>query len=299
VSTSRARTVQAVLSSAIADAEREGLATKNAAQLVNLPARPASTREALTVEQVRTLFLSVAGKPDRVTATAIALLTGLRQGERLGLATDAIDLDRDVLGVTWELQRVKWEHGCQQGGRVTCGRKRGADCPGRHPSIPAGMEARQAYGGLWLLRPKSKTGWREVPICDSLHAILQDWLAHRQPGDLDLIFTTPQGHPIDPRVDSQAWADDLTAAGLPALDLHCARHTTNTLLFELGVPVEVRQAILGHASAAVNQIYTHVSTPQTKDAMRQLGTFVAPSTADHPASVADLGSVGRGTGWEG
>jgi 8-oxo-dGTP pyrophosphatase MutT (NUDIX family) len=49
---------------------------------------------------------------------------------------------------------------------------------------------------------------------------------------------------------------------------HSARHTCNTILTELGVPVDVRIQILGHASNAVNEdVYTHTSDVRVAEAM--------------------------------
>jgi hypothetical protein len=48
------------------------------------------------------------------------------------------------------LQRKTWQHGC--GPNRPCGRKRGADCPGRHG------------GGLVIVEPKSLAGRRATML---------------------------------------------------------------------------------------------------------------------------------------
>lgn len=261
-----------ILSKALTDAMREGKVTRNVATLLDAPRKAVVNRGALTADQARTLMLSIATDPRAAASWSVALLAGLRQGERLGLTRDAIDLAAGVITVSWQLQRLRWQHGCAP----RCGRKRGADCPQRHITIPPGQEARQVHGALWLTRPKSRAGWRQVPIAPPLHAILTRYLDAIAPGDAGLVFTRPDRHPIDPSDDAQAWDRALKAAGLPDVPLHSARHTTATLLHELQVPDQTRIRILGHSSATVTAGYTHVSGPEMADAMARLGALVVP-----------------------
>jgi integrase len=261
-----------VLAKALTDAEREGRVTRNVATLVDAPAKAHAVRESLNADEARTLLLSVAEDPQQAAMWSAALLAGLRQGERLGLTRDAIDLDEGIITVSWQLQRLKWEHGC--GG--TCGKKRGGSCPDRTVNIPAGQEAHRIHGGLWHLRPKSRAGWRQVPIAPLLHEVLTRYLDDHQPGDRGLIFTRPDGHPIDPSDDTAAWDQSLRDAGLPDVVLHSARHTTATLLHALGADEQTRMQILGHSSATVTAGYTHIANSITADYMGRLGDLLRP-----------------------
>lgn len=261
-----------VLAKALTDAEREGRVTRNVATLVDAPAKAHAVREALNADEARTLLLSVADDPQQAAMWSIALLAGLRQGERLGLTRDAIDLNAGIITVSWQLQRLKWEHGCDG----TCGKKRGGSCPDRTVNIPAGQEAHQIHGGLWHLRPKSRAGWRQVPVAPLLHEVLTRYLDDHQPGDRGLIFTRPDGHPIDPSDDTAAWDAALKAAGLPDVVLHSARHTTATLLHALGADEQTRMQVLGHSSATVTAGYTHIANSITADYMGRLGDLLRP-----------------------
>ena len=261
-----------VLAKALTDAEREGRVTRNVATLVDAPAKAHAVRDALDADQARTLLVSTAGDPLHAAMWSVALLAGLRQGERLGLTRDAVDLDTGMLTVSWQLQRLKWEHGCDG----TCGKKRAGSCPQRKVDIPAGQEAHQIHGGLWHLRPKSRAGWRQVPVAPLLHEVLTRYLDDHQPGDRGLIFTRPDGHPIDPSDDTAAWDQSLRDAGLPDVVLHSARHTTATLLHALGADEQTRMQILGHSSATVTAGYTHIANSITADYMGRLGDLLRP-----------------------
>lgn len=261
-----------ILAKALTDAERAGKVTRNVATLTDAPRKAYAPRDALTADEARTLLLSVASDPAQAAGWAVALLAGLRQGERLGLTRDAIDLDTGILTVSWQLQRLKWQHGCR---KAPCGLTP-TRCPERTVAIPSDQEAKRVHGGLWMTRPKSSTGWREVPLAAPLHAALTLYLEQTTPGDQGLIFHNADGRPIDPSRDSAAWHAALDAAGLPPVPLHSARHTTSTLLFKLGVTEQTRMKILGHSSAAVTRNYTHVADEETRDAMVRLGGLIAP-----------------------
>jgi len=260
-----------VLAKALVDAEREGRVTRNVATLVDAPAKAVAVRESLDADEARRLLLSVADDATLATHWSVALLAGLRQGERLGLTRGQVDLERGMITVSWQLQRLRWRHGC----KPACGRKRGADCPDRYIRMPDGQEGHEVHGGLWLTRPKSRKGWREVPIAAPLHAVLTRYLEGRALEPDDLIFTD-EGRPVDPSRDSAAWSASLEAAGLPAVVLHSARHTTATLLHALGADEQTRMQILGHSSATVTAGYTHLSNAITADAMGRLGELLDP-----------------------
>ncbi|MCG7285340.1 site-specific integrase [Cellulomonas sp. ACRRI] len=276
--------VHAILRVALRDAMREGKVTTNVADRdhVAAPRKAVTKRGALTAQQAGTLLSSVASIPDEAVHWSIALLAGLRQGERLGITADALDLGdpekrEGVLTVSWQLQRLRWAHGCGKAktGGWTCGLTRAGACPQRTMPIPAGQEATEVHGGLWLTRPKSRAGWREVPVTGLLYDVLERHVAATTPAKSGLLLHR-NGLPVDPRDDSAAWHAALKRAGLPDVPLHSARHTTATLLHELGIPEHTRVQIMGHSSATTTAGYTHVADPLMRDALGRLGTLLAP-----------------------
>lgn len=262
-----------VLSVILTDAEREGRAPRNVAKLADKPRVGKAKVDFLDNAQARDLLLSTSGDPTQAAPWAVAFLSGMRQGERLGLTIDMLDFEKRALTKAWQLRRIPFEHGCGEAvGKVwPCGRKRGGNCTARKLDVPADQEVRHVEGGLYLTRPKSSASWATIPMVDLLHDILLAYTEQHPPGTHGLIFTRPGGRPIDPADDSEHWHASLAAAGLPDVKGHSARHTCNTVLNELGVPVDVRQAIIGHASRAVNEaVYTHTSDVRVIDAMKQL-----------------------------
>lgn len=273
-----------ILAKALTDAMREGRISRNVATLVDAPRKSVSDRAGLTADQARVLLRSVADQPDEAAMWATALLSGMRRGERLGLTVDELDFTTGTITVAWQLQRLTFEHGC--GARLAdkswpCGVRRGGNCPQRQVPIPPDQEVKHLEGGLWLTRPKSRAGWRQVPMAPMLAEILQRYLEVREPGMHGLVFTRAGGRPIDPTDDTAAWDAALRRASLPDVVGHSARHTCATLLYELGVPEQTRVQILGHSSATTTAGYTHVTDPLMRDAMTRLGSLL-----DHRALQA-------------
>lgn len=267
-----------VLAKALTDAVREGRISRNVATLVDAP-RPAATKiPALDANQARTLLRASGEDPYQAAAWSVVLLAGLRQGERLGLTRESVNLETGIITVDWQLKRLTFEHGCgkrEEAGAWPCGFKRGGSCPQRHVPIPRDQEARQIDGGLWLLRPKSRAGWREVPMAAPLQQVMERYISIRQPEPTDLLFVRRGGRPIDPGQDSRAWDVALRAAGLPDVTEHSGRHTCATLLYELGVPESTREKILGHSSATVTKGYTKVTDMVARDAVAKLGELLS------------------------
>lgn len=69
-----------------------------------------------------------------------------------------------------------------------------------------------------------------------------------------------------------------------ALSFHCLRHSFNSGLANAGVPVEIRQALAGHASAEMNMNYTHRELAPLREAMKTL-----PRLADEESPKGEEG----------
>jgi integrase len=87
-----------------------------------------------------------------------------------------------------------------------------------------------------------------------------------------LVFTGRHGTPVDPRTVNQAFTARAARAGVRRITVHDARRTCASLLADLDVHPRVAMQILRHADFAVTmEIYTQVSSKQTREALRRLG----------------------------
>ncbi len=187
--------------------------------------RPLSEVEANT-------FLQVARTSgDRFEALyVLAITTGLRRGELLGLRWDDVDLERGTLRVGRSLVR--------EGGRHTVGEtktRRGRRQVNLTPRTVSALKAHRTH----QLEEKM-------------------WLAETYE-DRGLVFSTTIGTPVNPEnLVNRSYNPLLKKAGLPKIRFHNLRHTCATLLLVRGVHPKFVQELLGHATIAMTlDTYSH------------------------------------------
>lgn len=293
-STATARKAYNVLSGMLEHARREGLTERNVAADVIPPEVRANERGALSTEHAFAV-LETANTYIDGTRWSVSLLGGLRQSERLGARIESLDLDAGVLHVEWTLDEIRSEHGCAptEAGWV-CGKTRGASCPQARLVVPDGFDYIQLNGRLCLVRPKSGKP-RTVPLPPAIIDRLRQYLADTAgtPNPYGLIWRNPTtGEPHLSGDDQQAWRDVLHAAGVisaeqtkapkdraegtpPPPTTHWARHTTATVLMELGVDARIIGEMVGHVDTKTTRGYQHVSASAARGASDKIGEHFA------------------------
>ena len=107
---------------------------------------------------------------------------------------------------------------------------------------------------------------RTIPLGNPAMRALDDWIKKARPElvtdkSAGAVFLGSRGKRIDQRAVRTIVYEALTALeGMERLGPHALRHTAATHLLEGGADLRTVQEILGHASLATTQIYTHVST---------------------------------------
>jgi integrase len=227
------RTVQYIhvtLHKALKQAVADGLIPRNATEAVRPPQVRKEEIRPLTAEQVKTLFEVVRG--DRLESLyVLAVHTGLRQGELLGLKWGDVDLEAGTLQVRHTLTTAK--------------------------------------SGPMLTAPKTKGSRRTVKLSPTALEDLRNHLERQlreidQAGDLwrenGLIFASESGEPLKRHyITTRQFKPLLKRAGLPQIRFHDLRHTCATLLLSKNVNPKVVSEMLGHAAIAITlDTYSHV-----------------------------------------
>jgi integrase len=231
--------LHAVLHRALKQAVRWNLVARNVADLVDPPR--IAHHEIATLDPTAAQRLIAAAGQDRLEALyVLALTTGMREGELLGLRWRDLDLDGGALEVRGSLQRV--------------------------PS------------GFVLAEPKTARSRRRVGLTPTAVAALRRHRARQSEerlrlgagwkNDLDLVFTDESGKPVDAtKFLRNSFIPLLERAGLPAMRFHDLRHTAATLLLGRGVHPKIVSEMLGHAQIGITlDLYSHVTPTMQREA---------------------------------
>jgi integrase len=227
-----ARTVRythAVLRSAMRQAVSWRLLLESPADGLTLPQQSRHEMQALTVEQVR-IFLKAALATPHGPALAVAVATGMRPSEYLGLKWQDIDRARQTVSVVRSLRRLngRWCFGDTKRSRS------------RRP-IKLQSWIADILHGLYMTRTTATTSNNPLPE------------------SIDLVFKTVAGHPMNADCLAKHFKSILEVAGLPRIRLYDLRHTAATLALAAGVSPKVVSEQLGHASTAFTfDTYAHV-----------------------------------------
>lgn len=237
--------VHTVLGTALGVAVEWDLLGFNPAERVKAPRVPRVDRRTLSAEQGRKFLASVKG--DRFEGVyLVALTTGMRLGEVLGLRWQDLDLDQGLVHVQVQLSyRTKdWS----------------------------------------LVEPKSKRSRRTIRLLEGTVAVLKEHrrrqleerLASPEWTDYGLVFTTSRGTPVSPTNMTRRYLKEaLASAELPDMPFHGLRRTVITLLNEQGMHPENVRDLVGHSTTAlVLETYNQMAPGSGQAAVKELGRLL-------------------------
>ena len=213
-------TAHRIFSSCLKEAVRRKRMPYNPCSIVSPPSADREPPEPPSADEVDLVMAACREWPNGAR-WMLAITTGLRQGEALGLR--------------WRDVRLA------------------------SPASVTVRKSQARIDGEWVSKePKSRKSRRSVPLPAVAVTALS---AHRGRTVQDiggLVFTRPNGQPVHSREDWQDWQDLLGSLDLPHYRVHDLRHGYATELLEQGEDPRVVQDLMGWSTAAMAEIYQHV-----------------------------------------
>ncbi|MGD8457029.1 MAG: site-specific integrase [Anaerolineales bacterium] len=243
--------IHAIIRKSLNHALKLGVINRNPALATNPPKRHQKEMSILMENQVQALI--IAGQHQDhpyIRIYQLAISTGMRQGEILGLQWKDIDWERMTIHIRRQLRNV---YG----------------------------------GGLEFAPPKSKAGIRKVKVGTQVMGIMEEQklrvakMAFKNTEkwqDQDLVFPGKTGKPLAHSYVTTLLQKLLSDAGLPKIRFHDLRHTAASLMLNSGVPVLVVSKRLGHAKPSITlDVYGHLISSMQEFAAEVMDQFITPN----------------------
>ncbi|MFC1893365.1 tyrosine-type recombinase/integrase [Chloroflexota bacterium] len=248
-----------MLSQSLRYAVRQGILGRNICELVIAPSWKGKVMRTLTPAEAEVLLETASGN-QFFPVIYMAISSGLRQAELLGLRWRDVDLDTLSTSVVQTLYKRRGECTFQQ--------------------------------------PKTDRSRRRVAMTPKLSLFLRDFRKEREVlylelggvlGLDDLVFANYEGKPLDPSMLSHEFARIVKRAGLEHVRFHDLRHTFASLALLRGAKPKVISEALGHSSVAFTMdVYSHIIEGMQSEMMALLDEVL-------PSAVTNVKRTSTGT----
>ena len=191
--------------------------------------KPSQKKEALTID-IQKKFIEYAKGQSYENQFRFILQTGLRTGELVGLKWEDIDFSKKAI------------------------------------RIQRSMEYRYSVGEWRIGEPKSKAGYRTIPLTDETIRILTEQkeknknIKKIQEEWYEFIFLSRKGEPVKNSAYDTALFKICDKAKINRFSMHVLRHTFATRCIEGGMMPKTLQKILGHSNIGITMnLYVHIT----------------------------------------
>lgn len=197
--------------------------------------------DVFTIEETNAILAAAKTEPINIRLLIeLALFTGMRRGEIVGLKWSDINLDKQCLSVKRSIYKPKGEKSIEK-------------------------------------EQKSHSSFRTIAIPNCLCETLKKYkksqeeyfLSHATWQNLDYIFTDDIGDVMNPQTPTKQFSHFLERHGIRHLKFHCLRHTSATILLANGCDIKTVSARLGHSSIETTNIYLHMLESVDRQAAKQ------------------------------
>ena len=215
---------------------------------IEFPKEASTELEVYTFDEISTIMAALEEEPINIrTLVEIAIFTGMRRGEIVGLKWGDIDFENQKISVKRSIYK------------------------------PRGAKAEEK-------ETKSKAGTRIIAIPEQLCKTLVKYRAQQDRhisflGDgwknLDYVFTEEDGHVMNPQTPTKQFSKFLKRHGIRHLKFHGLRHTSATMLLASGCDIKTVSSRLGHSGIDTTNIYVHALESSDRLAAKTFDAFLA------------------------
>ncbi|SOC44460.1 site-specific integrase [Ureibacillus acetophenoni] len=228
-----------ILTTCLNSAVNEGLIRENAATKVKKPTKHPKEMKFWNVDHILS-FLKTAKDDPLYMVFFLAIMTGLRRGEILGLRWKDVNFDDQVLSI---YQTV--------------------DNTGR---IKMGTKTLKSTRTIAISDKTVEELKKHKQIVESRMEELEIFY-----GDLDVINCTSKGTPLSPRNVNRSFKRLVKKAGVPDIRFHDLRHTHVALMISQNEPVKLISERLGHSKINITMdTYGHILPTMQQEAANRL-----------------------------
>lgn len=244
-----------MLHNALDQAVVNGYMLKNPLIGVRLPRQEHKEMRVLSVSEQTKLMARVnRSEEPGACGINIALYTGMRLGEIIGLQWQDIDFENEKISVRRTLNRLKtFEKDSETATKIV------------------------------ISEPKTKNSIREIPIVKPLYNLLKNQYEHQSKCAEFLgtklkkdtfVVTNEVLKFYEPKTYQELFEKAVEASGIEKANFHALRHTFATRCIEQGMDIVVLSKLLGHASPSTTMNkYGHALEEQKKSSMENLSDF--------------------------
>jgi len=240
----------AILHISLGDAEKQRFIHSNPSRSVRAPKYEPPEMKTLAENEITTFLITIHGHPIEALYF-MAITTGLRQSELLGLKWSDLDWEKCSLKVLRQLKR--------------------------------GSKRNDYFGSLKTKHSRRtiKLGQETMRKLESHYSKQQKYQGNSSWEENDLIFATKYGTPIRQRNLFTQFKSLLQKAGLSDIRFHDLRHTAATIMLNNGIPILTVSRRLGHSKPSITlDVYGHLIPSMQASIADRIDELISPSVME-------------------
>lgn len=241
------KNVHGILHKALQQAVDIGYLRYNPADSCTLPRLEKKEIYPMNEEQISAFLKAIKGHRHEILYE-VALFTGMREGEILGLMWDCVDFEKGILTIKRQLRREM-----KKGGKY-------------YVTTPKNGKPRTLMPAPWVMQLLRAQKVRQT---EQRLQIGELW------ENSGMVFTNMTGGYLSYRTVYDCFKRIVATIGAPELRFHDLRHTFAVTSLRAGDDIKTVQGNLGHHTAAFTlDVYGHVTEEMKKDSAQRMEGFI-------------------------